>query len=200
MRTKIHPSAVLLLALAVLLLPLQWVAAWCISTLVHELGHLLAAWALGIRVHGIELGPGGARIHTEPLSPGQELLCALAGPMCGGALIFLGTWFPRAALCAFVQTACNLLPVGQLDGSRILRSTLELLDPEQANVVCKRVEALTLTVLGIIGGYLSFVLGLGLLPFLWATAMIFRVFREKFLANRQKKGYNRRSNNEEVCL
>lgn len=196
----VQPSAVIFLALAVLVLPLQWVAAWCVSTAVHEAGHLLAAKLLSVRVCGIEFGTGGARIKTEPMAPTQELLCSMAGPMCGGTLILLGPWFPRLAICAFLQTAYNLLPLGHLDGSRILRSVLELLHFQQAEAISHSVETVVLALLAVLGLYLSVLLRLGILPLVWAGSMIFRLCREKFLANRQKKGYNRPSIDKEVTL
>lgn len=184
MRITVGVGGLLLLALTLLVMPLRWVAAWVLSTAVHELGHLLAARLLDAEVRSMELGAGGAKILTGPMNCRQELLCAIAGPAAGGVLILLGRWFPRLALCAGLQTAYNLLPLGELDGGRVLRCLAELLGIPHGERVCRAVEMTLLAALGVLGCYGSFVLRLGPLPVLWVAVMIFRVRREKALANR----------------
>ncbi len=109
------------LALIFLLLPLTWAAAWLLAMAVHEAGHLLAAAWAGVPVYCLYLGPGGARIETGPMTLRQELLCAAAGPIAGGLMLFLGRWLPMTAFFALIQSLFNLLPFGTLDGGRILR-------------------------------------------------------------------------------
>ena len=117
-----NPCNLFLLCLILLTVPITWLFAWTISAAVHELGHLLMAWLLSVRVYGISLSTGGASIETESMEPLQELLCAAAGPAAGCLLLLLGRWFPMLAFSAFCHTAWNLLPFWQRDGSRIVRS------------------------------------------------------------------------------
>lgn len=131
LRLWVDPGAMLILALVVLLVPLRWLLAWVLSVSVHELGHLLAVKLLGIPVYRVIFGASGARIETAPMDPGQELLCALAGPLAGLGLIFLGRWLPVTAICAFFHTLVNCLPFGNLDGGRVLRCILRKIPCKQ---------------------------------------------------------------------
>ena len=116
------PLTLFLFSLVLMTTPLSWVVAWFVCVAVHELGHLLMAWLLSVRVYGMTLGIWGASIEMEAMDPIQELMCAAAGPAAGCLLLFIGKLFPLLALFAFCQTVWNLLPFGQQDGARIIRS------------------------------------------------------------------------------
>lgn len=107
-----------LMALLLLTLPLRWVLACFLAAMVHELGHTLAVLLCGGRITGVMLSFRGARMDAAPLPLGAELVCVLAGPAASLTLGLLLPWFPRLALCGFVQGVYNLLPLGRLDGAR----------------------------------------------------------------------------------
>ena len=111
-----------MLGLAVLLLPLRVLLGIILAAAVHELGHLTAMYFLGVPVLGFALHPGGARIEAGPMEPGEEIICALAGPVAGAVTIFAWKWFPVLALAGLVQTVFNLIPVYPLDGGRVARN------------------------------------------------------------------------------
>ncbi len=117
----------IVLGLMLLLFPLRFLAGVLLAAAVHECGHLLAIRLTGGRIHRLELRAGGARIVADPMEPGKEILCALAGPAAGVMTILAWRAFPELALAGLVQTAFNLLPVYPLDGGRVLR-----------NICCKR--------------------------------------------------------------
>lgn len=191
LKIRTAPGFWIALALMVLILPLPWVCAVVISSLFHELCHLAAAKLSGARVWELRLGAGGAYLHTAPLSAGQSLVCALAGPVGALVLLLFARWMPRTALCALVQSCYHLLPLHPLDGGRALAGLAALLHIPGGETVCRAVEATVLILLGLWGLYLTFAVKVGLLPLLVAFGMIFRVRREKFLANRAVTGYNR---------
>lgn len=110
----------IVLALMLLLFPLRFLSGVLLAAAVHELGHLMVIWCTGTKVRCLELHSAGARLLTEPMEPGQELLCALAGPAAGALTMLAWRDFPELALAGVVQTAFNLLPLGQLDGGRAL--------------------------------------------------------------------------------
>lgn len=110
----------LVLAMMGLLFPVQVTAGVLLAAAVHECGHMLAIRLTGGKVRRLLLHAGGARLETAPMGPGQELLCALAGPVAGVLTVLLWRWFPELALAGLVQTVFNLLPVYPLDGGRAL--------------------------------------------------------------------------------
>ena len=69
------------------------------ALLFHEAGHLLLLWLLGARVHKLRLTVSGAVIVTEPLSYGQEIAVAAAGPACNLLIFLLNA---RRCLCESV--------------------------------------------------------------------------------------------------
>ena len=126
---KLHVSGGfwLVLAMAVLLFPIRFLAGVILAAAVHELGHLAAIRVTGGRVLGMEFHAGGVRILTGPMEPRTEIICALAGPAVGALTILMWRVFPELAAAGLVQTLFNLLPAYPLDGGRILR-----------NICCKR--------------------------------------------------------------
>ena len=112
----------LVLGLMALLFPLRFLAGLLLAAAIHEGGHLLALRLTGVRVRRIELRSGGARIVTDPMEPGKETLCALAGPAAGALTILAWRVFPELALAGLGQTVFNLLPVYPLDGGRVMRN------------------------------------------------------------------------------
>lgn len=114
-------------AVWLLLVPLPWVGAAVLAGMVHELGHLILLWAEGTRIWQIRVGAFGARIETETLDPWHEFCAALAGPAIGTILCLFYRMLPRTAVCAFIQSAYNLLPVYPMDGGRAMRSLCKII-------------------------------------------------------------------------
>ena len=121
-RVEIEGGFWLVLALMLLLFPLRFLAGVLMAALVHECGHLLAIRLTGGQVLAVRLHGGGARIETTPMEPGQEVICALAGPGMGALTIFAWRVFPELALAGLAQTVFNLIPVYPLDGGRVVRN------------------------------------------------------------------------------
>ncbi len=110
-----------------------------LSVLLHELSHCLVAKARRIRVESITLFffGGVAGISDEDISPGSELLMALAGPIFSlllAALFFGITLLTTSAIIVaisfylyqlnLVLALFNLIPGFPLDGGRALRAIL----------------------------------------------------------------------------
>lgn len=111
--------------------PLELLGAGA-ALLLHEWGHALTARGLGARVEGMELYPFGACVQVEEGgSSREELLIAIAGPLCGtvaaGVTLLCMEFFTGAAwiLTPFFRynlglSLINLLPGYPLDGGRSL--------------------------------------------------------------------------------
>lgn len=128
---NITPGFYIYLSIMLLLLPLPWLCAALLAGLLHELGHIAAIYAVGGAISHITLRGAGASIQTCPMDPGQELVCAAAGPAAGALLILLFPVLPKLAFCGLLQTVFNLLPVCMFDGSRIVRSISVLMFGEK---------------------------------------------------------------------
>lgn len=110
----------------------------------HELGHYLAIRMVGGDVKLIRLTAVGAEMVVgRPLGYWQEGVAALAGPAVNAvlALAFCSwEWGVGFAGINLVLALFNLLPIGQLDGGRILNCLLALLSgPERAQWVGERI-------------------------------------------------------------
>ena len=108
------------------------------SVLAHELGHCLAARALGMQVVGVRLYllGGVSELERAPRSPREEAVIAAAGPAVSAVLagvfwlavqaVDRGTvsWLllMLLALSNLVVALFNLLPALPLDGGRVLRA------------------------------------------------------------------------------
>ncbi len=126
---SIQGGAFIVLAVALLVLPLRWLAAFVFAAAVHETGHFAAVRLCGCPVYGIRIGINGAVMETGPLGTKQECLCALAGPVSGILLLLAARLFPKVALCALAQSAFNLLPIYPLDGGRAVKCIACILFP-----------------------------------------------------------------------
>lgn len=145
-----------------------WMLASC---LLHELGHIGAIYALGGRVRRVRVSCAGAALALDrgrPLSAGQMVAVALAGPGANLALAW-GTanlahfgWGPGLYLPAGLNLGLalfNLLPVCWLDGGAILENLFLLLGAEAWGG--RAVELLSEAVLALLLG--------GGLVLLWAS-------------------------------
>ncbi len=114
--------------------PIEAACAIVYAIFVHELGHVLAMKACGIRTSGMYFLPflGAVALSKEPArTRAQEWLIAIAGPGFGllSLIPLLGVayatgdaqWVGYAAIAAFINLF-NLLPIGILDGGRIVQA------------------------------------------------------------------------------
>ena len=191
LRIEISPSVCLLGARSLLVLPLKWVMAAVAAAVWHEFCHILAVWLCRGQVWNLQIGASGAVIDVLPMSRGWDLICALAGPVGGLALLFVFRWMPRIAVCAAFQSAYNLLPIYPLDGGRALRcGAAILLPPPVADGVGLWVERAVKALILCVGIYGCFWLRLGLLPLIIGILLAARPNSEKVLAKKAARGYN----------
>lgn len=107
-----------------------------ILVIIHELGHVTAAWSYGWKIHSIELLPFGGVANMDGWdfsSVKEEVVVALAGPFHHVWMVWIsyifyqfGIW-NQAWTEYFIQgnliiAAFNLLPIYPLDGGRIFQA------------------------------------------------------------------------------
>ncbi len=174
-RVSVSTDFLFFLAAAFLLVPVQWLVAWALALIVHELCHYIALLVCGGPVISIRIGCRGVIMKTQPLSFGKEALCAYAGPLGALIVLLVARYVPRTAICTLVFSAYNLLPIFPLDGGRGLGCLLKkFLSSAVAERVLLFVENCVLLGIFIIAIYSVFRLGLGLLPAVIAVILFLR--------------------------
>ncbi len=177
-RTKIEISTtfVAFLCFYYYLNPAGTFFPFILSITFHELGHILALYLLGEKIHMFKMHASGASIMTEPLGYKKELLAAASGPAMNLLLFVLtANAFPKTALVNLCLFSYNTLPIYPLDGGRILHSALFLCLPMRAAVFIQRLIAdLCLCTLLCFAIYLTCVWHCGLWPILVFAVIILR--------------------------
>ncbi len=187
---SLSPWPIIALALAILMLPLKWIGAWLLASGIHELLHILAVRLMGGRIDGFRLGPEGAVLEASVISQGKLLFCIMAGPIGCLLILPLVRHLPALAVCIFLQSIFNLLPLEGLDGGRVLRILLGFVfAPDTAERNCRIIDRCLLG-MGILAGL--FITG-SLLPLCFLLLLRRRRNSEKYLANRCSREYNRES-------
>ena len=126
-------------------------AVCTLSALLHEFGHAHVATNVGFCVKALSLMPYGASVTAdmEGISFKDEIAVLLAGPLtnllvavgCVASWWFFPTIYPFTELVFTTNLSLfliNLLPVGTLDGGRILTSVCgEFLSKKYAEIITK---------------------------------------------------------------
>lgn len=191
-RIKIQPIVWILLSFALIFVPVSWVFSWITASLLHELFHIIALQVCGQNIRQIYIGASGAEIETD-LEPGiKTAFCAMAGPLCGFLLLSAAQTFPKIAICGFLQSISNLIPVTPLDGSKILSGIVYMLfNREKASKISHYIETLFKLSVCIVVCYSVVRFKLGILPLI----LLYILFTKKFLANRRPWQYNKNNIN-----
>jgi len=129
-----------------------------VCVLLHELGHALVAKRFGVQTRDITLYPFGgiATLLSQP-APKAELLIALAGPCVNvviAACLYPFVTLPttpltpetmiglpeRLFITNIALAVFNMLPALPMDGGRILRATLNLLNVKNPTLIAARIS------------------------------------------------------------
>lgn len=160
MRVIIRPNTYIYLIILLFLIPLQWLIAWLIAMAFHEFCHWIAVRLCGGNIDLLMIGIGGIDMRCGLLTDRKRLLCLLCGPLSGFILAAFGLWFPKIAICGWVLSIYNLLPVLPLDGGRVLQILLN------NDTRFQLVQTCIFALLGVLTVYAAFFLGFGVLPIL----------------------------------
>lgn len=151
----IGAGAALFAAGALIILDSETLISLAVSVFIHELGHITALVLLGANINRITAGAAGLEIqYSGRLSYGAEVISAAAGPIAGviGAVIsyilLRRTGIEIYSLIGGISTLLslfNLLPVGYLDGGRMLfHLSAPFIGGERAEVIVRAAGAATI--------------------------------------------------------
>jgi stage IV sporulation protein FB len=155
---------------------LHWLFSAIAAAVFHECCHFAAIRLLCRHSATVKLYAYGARMPLPEMSPGKESLCVMAGPVGGLLLTAFAPLFPRLAICAFLQSVYNLLPIYPLDGGRILSSLLSMVfPPPKAKTLLRIIELCIKLILCSVSLYVCLFLHWGLLPLLVAALICIRI-------------------------
>lgn len=174
-RLSVSVGFCLMLSLMLLLMPLRWLFSAVVAAILHEFCHYIVILLFCGRVAGVKFYAFGARMPLPEMSRCREFLCAMAGPAGGLLLTLLAPIFPRLAICGFLQSVYNLLPIYPLDGGRMLSALLSMLFfPPKAAGLLRFTEICTKIGIGILGLYCCFFLNWGIFPLFIAVLICIR--------------------------
>lgn len=178
---SVSTGFILLSAAALLIVPLNWLCAWLLALVIHELCHYVCIRICGGNVSSLRLGLRGIVMETEPLSLGREAVCAYAGPIGALSVLLIAKYLPRTAICTIVLSGYNLLPIFPLDGGRGLGCLLHKYFPEhKAQCIQRYIEYGVILSVAIVAVYAVTRLGLGIMPAVIAACLFVRSKGIKF--------------------
>jgi Zn-dependent protease len=116
---------------------LSTLIALLLTSLAHELGHACAGRLAGLQVRAVVLAPeGGLTIRSSSNRPDVDLRTAIAGPLANAVFASLAAglalystpesfaiqYLSQLGSLQLLTGLLNLLPVGPLDGAKIVRA------------------------------------------------------------------------------
>ena len=133
MKFRLHPVLLPFFLFLILTGNISIYAIIFISLLIHEAGHLLAAYFTGMRIRSCTIMPYGGEIviWNKHMSPRKNrFLVAVSGPLATLLLLLIAIWipFPGDDQVIRIQVALlllNLLPILPLDGGQAICALLE---------------------------------------------------------------------------
>lgn len=165
MKISVNWNTYLYITLLLLTIPVQWIISWIIAIVIHELCHWFAVRICGGSILDVKIGIGGAQLQCNNMPDFCRLFAIICGPLGGMLLAFAGKWLPRIALCSFVLSLYNMIPLLPLDGGQIVRI---LIKSDKTFSVLQNIFLLLLILLSL---FATFYLRLGVLPILVALGI-----------------------------
>lgn len=140
-RMIIHPLFLPILFSMVMYGNISYYALILSSLIIHEVGHMIAAWMVKVKVERCVIMPYGGEIELvggQSLPPKKQLIIALGGPIatliCIAITPLLDPLFADPFLkIQLILLAINLVPIWPLDGGRVVLSLILIFSPKARN-------------------------------------------------------------------
>ena len=163
------------------------------TAVLHETGHMLAAFLLGIPLRSLDIGMFGAslKVRGSLISYPKEFLLCAAGPAMNflsalAVVIFsehrgyyseCGEWFVSVSI---MLGLLNLIPAEGFDGGRMLSVVLtSMLGPRISARILSVTTFLSIVILWMFSVYLLLRYGTSLSLFVFTLSLFYRLFVEK---------------------
>ena len=156
------------LTILLLILPIKWILAWLAAIIFHECCHWIAVKLCGGTVLSLRIGLGGAEMQCSNIPERYRFIALLCGPIGGILLSCFGRWIPRIALCSFVLSLYNLLPLFPLDGGHALKIILK------SEKIFEKMQRIVLLSIVLMALFLTFSLHLGIFPLVIAFCLVIK--------------------------
>ena len=114
---------------------IETIFAFLLAIVVHELGHIIAIFLMGMRVKNVKLELSGIKIEYSGIaSEDSETFVALCGPLAGIAYFLVihkaNAFFALSGELSLIYSFFNIMPIAPLDGGRIILLQTEKIDKE----------------------------------------------------------------------
>lgn len=137
----IHPLFLPILFSMVMYGNISYYALILSSLIIHELGHIVAAWSVNVKVQRCVIMPYGGEIELEggySIPPSKQFLIAAGGPIATLCCIALAPFLDPLVGALFLKIqiillAINLIPIWPLDGGRIILALILIFSPRARN-------------------------------------------------------------------
>lgn len=106
------------------------------AMLLHEAGHMVAAYAVGVKVKSIRLSWKGIYVVRESGTASENLIISLAGPLTNAVLILCWPLSPMFGLANLCFAFFNILPIKHSDGDRVLLCWQQIRREASTNQIC----------------------------------------------------------------
>ncbi len=196
-RVKVSFAAALLIVCVIcgMVLGREEVGMWLcflVAVLLHEGGHILMAWLCRVEIGGFTLDVLGARMALSGMvSYLQDFLISLGGPLANfvcatmvygvcGKDVMMGKGYMGVFFVASVTLGIwNLLPIGTMDGGRMLTACLSAwVNPQFAYTCVKLITVVFLLGLWLLSAY-ALLMGAGMMSlFVFSMCLLFRMEAE----------------------
>ncbi len=181
-KIKISLSTPICLAAFVMLYGVPYIFAIFSATLLHEIGHLAAIYALGGKVSSITLRPFGAVInrHENQTSYAGDLIISLSGPFVNIICFIICFWIGTLgafASASLILALVNLIPSKPLDGYCAIKSaSLLIFSPIVTERICRGVSLVILALIWVFTVYMIIYANFNLYLLLTVTFLMCETF------------------------
>ena len=168
MKIEIQESTYILAVFLLFLIPLRWLIAWLIAIATHEFCHYISSKWLGGKILKLTIGVYGMKMDAVFMSEKRKVIAILCGPLFGLFPVLFRSKFPELAVCCWMLSLYNILPLPSLDGGNVL---CVLCKNQRCVTVVRKIVLSMITLTGLL---CTLVWHLGVLPLIAAVMLWIR--------------------------